>query len=244
MSNVPALQRGLEIIRKIASEDYTLSRLEEELNIPKASFGRLIRCLDDNHFIKIDPISKLVLPGDDLLHSAMNSYERSPLHRDTSGMLARLGNRWQQTFVIHEYREPFTAVWRAKTAPCNAINTRSIGYSMQGLNSNAQGQWFMSQLPVKRVDDFFRQGLERIATEQTISDPGILKERLQQVRRQGYVYIEEENSPMMKQLAIPLELTGQSGMFCLTCYLPLDFAAVDELKKHMIFETKRLTGIK
>jgi IclR family acetate operon transcriptional repressor len=243
MNKTPALQRGLEIIKKATTGDYTIQRLENETGIPKASFGRLLRCLSDNGFIAIDQQSKIVTTGDELLFSAMDSYERSPVYIETRGMLARLGAQWSQTFVIHKYREPFTAVWIAKTIPNGAINTRPIGFSMQGLNANAQGQYFLSQLPHRMVEEFFEKGLKRVHSAHTITDPETMKIRLADIREKGYVYIERENSPMMKQLAVPLKLRGEQGIFCLTCYMPLEFDSVTNLRDCMLFEAGRLTGI-
>ncbi|MDD2479451.1 MAG: IclR family transcriptional regulator C-terminal domain-containing protein [Victivallaceae bacterium] len=242
MSKVPALQRGLEIVRIVAKGNYTLPQLEAELEIPKASFGRLIKCLSDNGFIDIEEGTKLLSAGDELIFIAMESYENSVVWREGNRSVRELSERWGVTFVIHEYREPFRIYWRVKSVPTNGINTKPAGFYMQGLNCNSQGQLFLSQLPELTVKDFFAFKLIRVTSEHTLKSYDELKPRLEEIRSNGYAYQERENNPFMKQISVPLKLQGSNGKFCLTCYLPLDFKDVEPLRDSMLFEAARVGG--
>ncbi len=243
MSEVPALQRGLEIIRTVASEKYTLPQLEAELKIPKASFGRLMKCLFDNDFINIEPGTKRLSVGDDFTLLAMEAYENSSVWRQGNESVRKLSERWRATFVIHEYRDPFLVYWRVKSVPPGGINTRPAGFYMQGLNCNSQGQLFLSQMRNSKVKEFFESKLVRIASEHTLKSYHELKPRLENIRKCKYAYQERENNPFMKQISVPLKLQGNTGKFCLTCYLPLDFKNVDSLRDNMLFEAARVGGI-
>lgn len=243
MSEVPALQRGLEIIRTIVSGKYTLAQLEAEVKIPKASFGRLLKCLLDNDFISIEPGSKYFSAGDDLIFLAMESYENSNVWQQGNESVRKLSERWGVTFVIHEYRHPFLIYWRVKSVPPGGINTRPVGFYMQGLNNNAQGQLFLSQLPEAEIKDFFASKLINTSSEYTLKSYEELKPRLEEIRKCGYAYQERENHVFMKQISVPLKLQGSSGKFCLTCYLPLDFQEVNPLRDNMLFEAARVGGI-
>ena len=243
MSEVPALQRGLEIIRTVASGKYTLTQLEAELKIPKASFGRLMKCLFDNDFINIEPGTKYLSVGDDFTLLAMEAYENSPVWRQGNESVRKLSERWGVTFVIHEYRDPFLVYWRVKSVPPGGINSRAAGFYMQGLNSNSQGQLFLSQMRDSKVREFFESKLIRVASEYTLKSYQELKPRLDEIRKQKYAYQERENNPFMKQISVPLKLQGSRGRFCLTCYLPLDFKDVEPLRDNMLFEAARVGGI-
>lgn len=243
MSEVPALERGLEIIRTVATGKHTLPQLEAEMNIPKASFGRLIKCLMDNDFISIESGTKRLSAGDDFTFLAMESYENSAVWRQGNESVRKLSDRWGVTFVIHEYRNPFLAYWRVKSVPPGGINTRPPGFYMQGLNSNSQGQLFLSQLPSSKVEDFFASKLTNKASEYTLMSYSELMPRLTEIRRCGYAYQERENNPFMKQISVPLKLQGSSATFCLTSYLALDFKEVDPLRDNMLFEAARVGGI-
>jgi len=243
MSEVPALDRGLEIIRTIASNKYTLPQLEAELEIPKASFGRLMKSLLESEFISIEAGTKRLSIGDDLTFLTMEAYENSSVWRQGNESVRILSDRWCVTFVIHEYRHPFIAYWRVKSVPPGGINTKAPGFYMQGLNSNSQGQLFLSQLPESNVKDFFESKLTNIATEYTLKSYDELMPRLIEIRQCGYAYQERENNAFMKQISVPLKLQGNNGIFCLTCYLPFDFEEVVPLRDNMLFEAARVGGI-
>lgn len=127
MSVVPALERGLEIINKVALNKYTLAELETELDIPKASFGRLIKCLLEQGFVNIDSSTRMLSVGDNFTLLAMEAYENSTVWREGNASVNKLSSRWQVTFVIHEYVHPFEVYWRVKSVPPGGINTRPAG---------------------------------------------------------------------------------------------------------------------
>lgn len=243
MSEAPALQRGLEIIRIVATGGYTLPQLENELNIPKASFGRLMKCLLDNGFINLEPGTKQLSVGDDFTFLAMTAYEDSTVYRLRHESARKLSSRWGVTFVIHEYRRPFRVYWRVKSVPPGGVNTRPVGFHMQGLNCNAQGQLFLAQLPEEEARGFFDTELVRKPAADTVTSYDEIQPRLEKIRIDGYAYQERENNPSMKQIAVPVKLRGSEGTFCLTCYLPLDFEEVGPLLDNMLFETARIGGI-
>ena len=243
MSQVPALQRGIEIISKIAVSDYTYSQLESEMGIPKASFGRLMKCLLDNNFIVADKGSKLLRIGDNLMHLSMESYESSPVWRYGHESARKLSERWKITCVIHEHKEPFEIFWRVKSVPPGGINTRAVGFSMSSMNSNSQGQLFLSQMPDLAIKDYFAAGQLRKASEFTIMDYDSMLVRIQEIRECGYALQEKENHAFMKQISVPFKLPGDKGRFCMTAYMPLDFADVLPLRDNMLFEAARVGGI-
>jgi DNA-binding IclR family transcriptional regulator len=243
MSEVPALERGLEIIRAVVGGNYTLPQLEAELSIPKASFGRLMKSLLENEFISIEQGTKRLSVGDDLTLLTMEAYENSSVWRQGNESVRKLSEQWGVTFVIHEYRHPFLVYWRVKSVPQGGINTRPVGFYMQGLNSNSQGQLFLSQLSESEVEDFFASKLCNTGSEYTLKSYNELMPRLTEIRRCGYAYQERENNPFMKQVSVPLKLQGSNRNFCLTCYMPLDFKEVDQLRDNMLFEAARVGGI-
>ena len=242
MSVVPALERGLEIISKVALGKYTIAELETELDIPKASFGRLMKCLFEQGFVNIDSSTRMLSVGDDFTLLAMEAYENSTVWREGNASVNKLSARWQATFVIHEYIHPFKVYWRVKSVPPGGINTRPPGFCMQGLNSNAQGQLFLSTLTEEQVKEFFQQGLCRMASEYTLKSYEEILPRLDEIRKLGYACQERENNAFMKQVAVPLKLRGSASQFCLTCYLPLDFEEVEPLRNNMLFEAARVSG--
>ena len=143
MSVVPALERGLEIISKVALGKYTIAELETELDIPKASFGRLMKCLFEQGFVNIDSSTRMLSVGDDFTLLAMEAYENSTVWREGNASVNKLSARWQATFVIHEYIHPFKVYWRVKSVPPGGINTRPPGFCMQGVKFKCSGTAFL-----------------------------------------------------------------------------------------------------
>ncbi len=242
MTEVPALQRGLEIIRAASTREYTVPQLESELDIPKASFNRLIKCLTDNEFISVRPGSRKLELGDEAIFRAMEYYENSIPYRLGYRSVHNLSERWGVTFVIHEFCEPYRIYWRVKQVPPGGIHTRPTGFYMEFFNSSAQGQLFLAQWSNEEVKRYFDTGTIKTG-EFNITTYDEILPRLEEIRSQGYAYQERENSPFMKQIAVPLQLRGDNGNFCLTCYMPLDYADVDKLRDNMLYEAARISGI-
>ena len=242
MNSVPALQRGLELIKAAAGGDYTVAQLEEESGIPKASFNRLIKCLADNAFITINEDSRKLSLGNEAVYLAMESYENSALYQFGYPAVYDLGEIFKATFVIHQYCAPNRIYWRVKHAPPNCIRTRPVGFCMNFFNNNAQGQLFLSQMPKKEVKEYFASG-ELICGEYILNTYKKMKSRLEQIREQGFAFQERENHPGMKQIAVPLKFPGDNGVYSLTCYLPLDYQDVDKVRDRMLYEAARIAGV-
>jgi DNA-binding IclR family transcriptional regulator len=243
MNTVPALQRGLEIIREVSKNKYNLNELEKEMEIPKASFNRLIKCLIENKFINYENETKNLSAGDDLIFLAMESYENSSVYQQGYPSVRKLSERWNVSFVIHEYVEDFCIYWRVKSVPPDGISTRPPGFYMQGMNTNAQGQLFLSQMADTEIKRFCDSSMLTFHSEYTLKTYEEIIARVNEIRKQGYAYLERENNAFMKQIAVPLKLKGNGGIFSLTCYLPLDFEDVTPLRENMLFEAARISGI-
>lgn len=240
-SDVPALQRACDILLKI-SEAGTLSSSElySSFDIPRASMVRLLNCLESNGFIVQNPSLNGFQVGDRIKSAVISAYENEPLVVASREMLRRLAEKWHVTFVVYEYIDPFQVVWRTKSEPAGGIKTQAPGRTINRMNMNAQGQLFLSFFPDEKVRELFKRGLAHKATEFTLMDEESLLSRIDTIRKQGYAYQERENSPYMKQLAVPLSFNNIPGVFALGCFMKADFPDVEAMKDDMLMESAML----
>ncbi len=236
-TSTPALQRGCELISAISQHrGISCTKLGELLEIPKASLNRMIKCLLDNGFICQDSRKGLHI-GHELTYQVFRAYENTPLTMNTQKILDRMAQKWDATFVIYEYKEPFQLIWQVKRESLNGIKTQQPGLVTDKMNINAQGQLFLSQMPDEKIGEFFAKGLAGENTPYTIVTKEKMLERANIIRAQGYAIQERENHPAMKQIAVPLKLRNIKGTFALGCFLPLTFPNTGQLKDDMLFES-------
>jgi DNA-binding IclR family transcriptional regulator len=241
-SSVPALQRGCEIISAISQNaGISCTELGELLGIPKASLNRMLKCLLENGFLEQDAKKGLRI-GCALTYTVSKSHENSPLVMSSKKMLERLSSKWDATFVVYEYREPYQVIWQVKRESINGIKTQPPGLSTSKLNINAQGQLFLSQMSDEKIKKFYDEGHAKKATQFTIMTKDKMLERAEEIREKGYAIQERENHPSMKQVAVPLKFRNIPGVFALGCFLPLNYEKTEKLKDDMLLESGLLTN--
>ncbi len=69
---------------------------------------------------------------------------------------------------------------------------------------NASGQYFLSQLPKKRLDQFMQSGPWQAFTKNTITSPQALIERIAEIRRKDYAVQDSEFVQGVIGLAVPI----------------------------------------
>ena len=243
-NEVPSLQRGCDILKKVSEKPgISATELGDFFAIPKASLNRMLKCLLDNGFLSQNLKTKGLFPGWTVLEMIVGYYENDPLTFAVRPMLSRLAEKWQATFVVYEYEDPFKIVWRSKHEPSNGVKTRAPGVVTAKMNMNAQGQLFISMLDNKKIKEFFSLGLAYKATEYTIMDYNKMLERAGEIRRKGYAFQQQENSLSSKQFAVPLVFRNIPGVFALGCFLNLSFQDEKELVQDMLCEAGKFLSI-
>lgn len=239
---MPALQRGCEIIKLVATEPgISVSQIEKKLKIPKASLNRIIRVLADEDFICQQSGERGLKIGNKLLCKALLSYESDPLVKNTAAMLQSLGEKWKSTFVVYQYEEPFRIIWRAKYEPAAGVKTVPAGFSTLMMHISAQGQLFLSMFPDSKTKEFVKKGFAERFTEKTLTAEAKLLSRIAEIRKRKWAYQEGENNIARRQIAVPLEMGGIPGLYALGCHLPLEFTEIEELKNDMLVKASALS---
>jgi len=242
-SKAPALQRGIDILKMVGENKIAnLNELENELNIPRASLNRFIDCLTANDFLSPVDNKRNLSIGTQLLHLVMSAYEQNPLIMTVLPTLKRLAQQWQMTFVLYGYKEKFTIEWLAKQEPEGGIRTMAPGFRTQYMNMSAQGQLFLSYLSEDEIIEYIDSGMVKKATEYSLTDVKDLVARCNHIRKRGYAVQIRENSPVMQQIAVPLNISGDNSTFALGCFLPFDFDKTEKLAEQMLLECSRLSG--
>ncbi len=240
-SSVPALERGCEIIELVsANPEITFNKLYEMLDIPRASFGRIINTFIEQDFLQFDENRKVLSIGDRLLNAVLDYHENQHFTVTALNVLENLWLKWRVTFTIAEYKEPFSIIWRAKRSGPANIRTRAPGFCSQKLNISAQGQLFLSLLPDQKIKEYFDKGMAVSRTPFSITTCELMMERVQRIREQGYALQEKENNISIKQLAVPIKFRNTDGIYSLFCFLPLDFSETEKLKDDMLLEANKI----
>ncbi|MDN4015192.1 IclR family transcriptional regulator C-terminal domain-containing protein, partial [Chryseobacterium gambrini] len=86
------------------------------------------------------------------------------------------------------------------------------------LHATAPGKAILSRLPEGRVDELLPSQKLPQLTENTITDPAVLREDLRRVGERGIAFDREEQEPGVRGIAAPLERRASGPVGALYVY--------------------------
>ena len=209
--NVPALARGLRVLELLAEEESELSlkSIAERLDIPTPSLWRILGVLRENGYLLFDQDKKTYRLGFKFLYlgniftsrMGFRSHARGTLKElmESTGETAELSARVKDQLVLIEQVEGPDAV---------RLFSR-IGSAYPYFHATAPGKVYLAHITsekLKRVMD--RMGLPRI-TDQTIIEFQAIEKELDEVRKNGYAFDDQEMRTGVVRIAAPVY--GKTG---------------------------------
>jgi DNA-binding IclR family transcriptional regulator len=190
---VPALDRALTVLECIAQsrKGFSVSELSRRLTLPKSSVHLILRTFERRGYLQKQPtggryrfglklmsLGHLALDGVELRDEARPILQKLVL---ATGLTAHLGILERGEIVIIERVDAAT--------PVRVISF--VGRRMK-VHSTAVGKALLAFLPPESQDALAQAPLEP-QNERTIASPADFRRELEQVRRQGYAFNDQED---------------------------------------------------
>lgn len=200
---VQSLARGLAVLRAFDSEhpELSLSDVGRRTGLTRATARRLLLTLVELGYVRFDGKLFSLAPAVLELGYAYLSSQRLPeLARprleDLSARLLESTSLalLDGTDIVYVAR---VARRRIMTVDIH-VGTRFPAYA------TSMGRVLLAGLTPAELDDYFRTAALSALTVQTIHDESALRELLDQVRRDGYVIVDQELEPGLRSMAAPV----------------------------------------
>ncbi|RPH32531.1 IclR family transcriptional regulator [bacterium] len=202
---VPSLRRAIQAIDMLACsvDGLSLAEMSKRLNTPKSTLFRIMVTLQDHSVVNQDRGRKVFSLGMKLVEWGHAALERVDLKQVAHHHLELLANETRESFYLGVLDNlEVILIDRADTPEMWRIVAR-LG-SRSPVHATATGQVLISEASPEIVDRVIeRTGLKKF-TEKTITNPGLLRKRLEQVRKQGFSITDAEYKPDLCAVAVPV----------------------------------------
>lgn len=212
MNEIQSLARGLKILDILGQnpDGISITELSERLEVDKGSASRLVATLAAYGYAERDEVTRRYHVGSQIVSLSRSVLNRLPLREaakpflrqlmERTGECAHLGVAAQgKVMYIDQVESPVTLRVNAQVGTMNPLYCTALGKILLAFSD--------LELPAEMP----------AFTENTIIDPGVLKEHLDQVRRLGYAVDDEEFDIGVRCIAVPVfdfrnKLAGAIGV--------------------------------
>lgn len=227
-----ATTRVLDILEHLASEGgagKTLTELSVALDAPKSSLFPILHTLAQRRYVRLDRETGRYSVGISayVLGEAYEAGRRESILRRVQELMEQVARRCEEPCQL-AILDGENVLYIGKADSDQAIRMISRLGSRLPANATALGKALLSGLEDDEVRQRFSQGLPRL-TDHTITDLEPLLAQLKQVRENGIAWEEEESTPHLCCVAVPLRQRG-SVFAALSVSMPL-FRATPEKRE-------------
>jgi DNA-binding IclR family transcriptional regulator len=208
--NVPALERGMEILELVANSKngFTFSQLARQLDFPKSSVHCLLVTFERLGYLQRIASSGRYVAGMNLMRMANTASHGILLRQKAGPLLAELTQRTGLTahMAIVEDNE---AVLIAKVEPCGTSPVATWVGKHIDCHCTSLGKALLAWRSEEQVADMVKRRRMLRHNENTICTLARLKEDLARTRQCGYSLDDEEEEIGVRCIGAPL--FGTSG---------------------------------
>lgn len=197
-SGVPALQRGLAIVEKLAFSDDAVgfNELMKELELPRATCARLLQVLRDEGYAEKDAASGRYRPGPKLSAMAARSTLKERVRSESLPILEELVRQTGNT-AISFYWDGKELHSLAKEMHPAAVPLQEVGNRASDLRSSPWAWTIYETLPRERRDRMHSVPGKHPASRRKIA------EGLRFYRQHGFAF-DGELFPLVRRLGVPI----------------------------------------
>lgn len=207
MANVESVARAIGIVEALAQSPAGLSETARRVGLPKSTVARLLATLEELEAVERAEDGRM--------------YRLGPVFKRLS---SAAGGPAQLTAFARPYLDSLTAMTREaagiaipdgfkvhyvdQTEAEHPVQVRDWTGELIPMHVVASGLVVMAHWPEQQTDRYLSRNLERM-TENTVTDPDAIRERLAEIRSKGYVWVFEEFVEGINSVAAPvLERNG------------------------------------
>jgi DNA-binding IclR family transcriptional regulator len=202
---VPSVQRAIQVLEILAasSEGHSLAELSKRIGIPKSTLFRILSTLEHNSIVNHDQQRRMFTLGIKLLDWGNAALSRIDLKTVAHPHLVRMANETKESYylaILDHYE--VILVDRVDTPEIWTMVAR-LGLRSP-VHATASGQVLIADLRPDVLDKILRRSGLKKYTPKTITSIRKLKERLQEVKEQGYAIADGEYKRDLCALAAPI----------------------------------------
>jgi IclR family acetate operon transcriptional repressor len=206
METAPATsttERVADILLALGDGDsHGVTELGRALGLSKAVVHRILQTLLQRSLVRYDPTERVYSLGPAAIALSRAATRQSELHRAASPVMARLSVETGETTILTQ-RDGYRRFYINQVESSQPIRiTITLGGSFP-LSVGASGLAMLAFLPDEDVDHVLSIPLARY-TDRTVIDTEEVRERLRQVRRQGWAKTSGERVPESTSIAVPI----------------------------------------
>jgi IclR family transcriptional regulator, KDG regulon repressor len=202
---VPSVHRAIQVLEVLAASDegISLADLSKRIGVPKSTLFRILTTLEHNSIVNHDEQRRKFTLGIKLLDWGNSALSRIDLKTVAHPHLVRMANETKESYylAILDHHEVII-VDRVDTPEIWTMVAR-LG-QRSPVHATASGQVLISDLKPDVLEKIIeRSGLKKY-TPKTITSLKKLKERLEQVKGEGFAVADAEYKPDLCALAAPI----------------------------------------
>ncbi len=230
-----SLDRALTLLTSIAQDARTLDDLADEIGVHKSTVLRLLRTLEQHHFVRREGARHYRLGSAmfDLANQALDSFD---VRRSAHPALAALNARTGHTVHLASY-EDGEVVYIDKFEGRHSVRMYSRIGKRAPLHCTAVGKVLVAAMPAARREEIAQSIEYAVRTPNTITTAAEYLAELERVAERGYAVDNAEHEDFIHCIAAPVRGTGGEVLAAASMSVPkvlLDYdgllALVPELR--------------
>jgi len=206
-----SLERALQMLTAFSFDvrELTLRELSESLHLPKATVYRLASTLTDYDFLRYDEKLKKYSLGLQLFELGSIVFASFSLRKAASPHLDQLHSRLGKTIFLGIFQADEVIYIDKRESVLNPIRFASEVGRRRPPYFGMFGQILMAFLSDEEVDRILKKDPLKPITKKSITEKGKFKERLREIREQGFFIDREEAIDGITGISAPVrDYTG------------------------------------
>ncbi len=179
-----------------------MSRIAEQVAIPKSTVHRLLATLEKKRFVQRDAATGTYRLGIRLLQMAYLTLERNDLRRLAAPFLHHLSEQYQETVHLSVLDEPDVVFLDVIESPQRVKLAAAVGQRLPAF-ATASGKAMLAYMPTETVQRILARGMPQY-TQRTLCSPEGFFEDMHRVRERGFAIDEQEFESGISAVAAPI----------------------------------------
>ena len=233
-SRVNSVTKALRILEcfTTATPEMTLTQLSRELDMPKSTLLNLLRTLEEAGYVYRTRQSQSYRLGFKIMELSYSMRSAFPIVQFALPLMEEMQLATGEFIYLTTHING-----RVLYLECVYPRKRTVGYSITGktlpMHCTGCGKAMLSLFTTEQVDSVIRTwGLER-KTLNTITDRNALLRELESSRIRGYALDQEEETPGVKCIAMPVRASDGSAAGAISISGPVYSMTDDQMSKYI-----------
>jgi IclR family acetate operon transcriptional repressor len=219
--NVPtqSVDRAIAILKEfsLAEPELGVSELARRLGLTKSTVHRLLASLREGNLVNSDPETHKYRLCCALVELGYNAVYSQPLLQTALPYLHYLaGQVGEAVYLAVRDREVVLTMMQVLSP--SAADQIPWAPALP-LHATASGKVLLTQMEDAELTSLLKKGLAR-CTENTITDPALLRQEVERVRERGYATCSEEQEAGVNSVSVPIRVPDGEVVAALTIVGP------------------------